>query len=595
MTYKNQIIQLKDKINKHFSTSEFKELLFELGIDFDNIPGGTKIERIIELVNQLNNNDRLSELIAVCQKHRPNVIWTYQVRLFIAYKRYANQDAALALYLHDALKQLGHTIFIDQHMRSGEAWLDRIDAEIKASDFLIMLLSAESIDSEMVRSEINRGYEYQKIQGRPKLLPIRVAFDGMLPYAIAAFLNPTQYVSWHSPGDNEKIVNEISQAINDALPERLDPFSQIPEIETALSEDGRLLSHTQTVSPPSPEFDPRLIKRLTAPGGAVRLSDKLYVERAEDSDLKDEIVQWGTTITIRAPRQTGKTSLLMRGLHHARQSGAEVVFVDGQSLGLDKQSEFDPFLRGLAETLCHELGVDVAHVDQAWNCRLAPQKKLTNLIEDHILPQFEAPIVFALDEADALLTTQFYQHFFGLLRSWHNRRAMSLEWEKFNIALVISTEPYLLIDDINQSPFNVGLKLTLSDFDRTQFEKLNVQHGTPLDETAITQAFSLLNGQPYLTRKLFYLAAVKKKPWTEIKAKAALDSGDFSDHLRRLSWGIRTQPKLQQALLQIIRARKCNDEDTLFRLQRAGLVIQTGDVVTCRCGLYEHYFKQKLT
>ncbi|MCA9944323.1 MAG: AAA-like domain-containing protein [Anaerolineales bacterium] len=593
MVHKNQLVQLKEKINRHFNADEFRELVFNLGLDFDNIPGSTKKARIIALVDQLNGADRIPELISKCQEMRQNVTWTHQVKFFIAYKRNAGQDADLALYLHDALKRLGHTVFIDQAMRSGEEWLDRIDAEIKASDYLILLLSEESIDSEMVRSEIYRANEYQKLQGKPQLLPVRVAFEGMLPYAIAAFLNQKQYVLWQSPSDNDRIVEAVLQAINNQQPDVPDPFSQIPET-AELSEDGRLLTPTHANPPPSPEFDPRFIKRLTAPGGAVRLSDKLYVERKEDSDLKGEIVQWGTTITIRAPRQTGKTSLLMRGLHHARNSGAEVVFIDGQSLGLDKKSEFDPFLRGLAETLCDELGIDVLKVDEVWNGRLGSQKKLTNLIEDHILPQFDVPIVLAIDEADALLTTGFSQHFFGLLRSWHNRRAISPEWEKFNIALVISTEPYLLIEDVNQSPFNVGLKLDLADFDLVQFNRLNVQHGSPLDETAVNQAFSLLNGQPYLTRKLLYLMTAKQQSWTQISEESLLDNGPFGDHLRRLSWSIRIQPKLQQALLEIIRTRKSSDEDVLFRLQRAGLVTQNGDVVTCRCGLYAQYFEQKL-
>ncbi len=595
MTHHNQLVQLKEKINTHFDAAEFKELVFDLGIDFDNIPGNSKKERILELVNRLEDNGRLPQLITLCQKHVPHVVWTYQARLFIAYKRHAQKDAALATYLHDALKQLGHLVFIDQDLRTGEAWLDRIDAEIKASDYLIVLLSADSIDSEMVRSEINRANEYQKAQQKPRLLPVRVAFDGMLPYAIAAFLNPTQQIMWQSAADNEKVATAISQAIAETLPPQPDPFSQIPETGGALSEDGRYLTPAQTAPPPSPEFDPRFIKRLTAPGGAVRFSDKLYVERAEDADLRAELVQWGATITIRAPRQTGKTSLLMRGLHHAKKSGAEVVFIDGQSLGLDAQSQFDPFLRGLAETLCDELGIDVTKVDQVWNGRLGAQKKLTNLIEDHILPQFDVPIVLALDEADALLTTSFSQHFFGLLRSWHNRRAMSPEWEKFNIALVISTEPYLLIDDINQSPFNVGLKLDLSDFRPSQFNQLNAQHGSPLDETAVTQAFNLLNGQPYLTRKLLYLTAVKQQHWAQIAAEATLDNGPFGDHLRRLSWSIRTQSTLREALKQIIRTQTCSDEDALFRLQKAGLVTQSGNVIRCRCGLYAQYFEQKLT
>ncbi len=130
MTNKEHLVQLKEKINKRFDATEFQELVFDLGLDFDNIPGNTKKARIIALVDRLNNSERLSELISSCQKHRPKVIWTYQARLFIAYKRHAPQDAALATHLHDALQNLGHIVFIDQDMRSGEEWLDRIDAEV---------------------------------------------------------------------------------------------------------------------------------------------------------------------------------------------------------------------------------------------------------------------------------------------------------------------------------------------------------------------------------------------------------------------------------------------------------------------------------
>ncbi|MAT42181.1 MAG: hypothetical protein CL609_07555 [Anaerolineaceae bacterium] len=593
MTKTNYLIQLKEKINDHFDYEEFRHLVFDLGVDFDNIPGRAKIDKIVSLVNRMNSDDRISQLTQICQKFRPKVVWTYQVKLFIAYKQNTLNDANLAKILYDSLNDKGHDVFYDQGLRAGEEWLDRIDAEIKAADFLVVLLSTESIDSEMVRSEIYRAKEYHTVQGKPQILPIRVAFNGMLPYGISAFLNPKQYIYWHSANDNQKIVNSILLAINEKLPEKSDPFSQIPNTATILSVDGRLLSKNELISPPSPEFDPRLIKHLSIPGGALSLSDKFYVEREEDNKLRQEIVRRGTTITIRAPRQTGKTSLLMRGLHYAREKGAQVIFLDGQSLGLDEKSEMDTFLRSLAELLVDELRIDGLQIEKSWNDRLVAQKNLTNLIEDHILSRFEEPIILAFDEADALLETRFYQHFFGLLRSWHNRRAMLSEWEKLNIVLVISTEPYILIDNIN-SPFNVGLKLNLTDFSQADFELLNYQHGSPLNEAESSQAFDLLNGQPYLTRKLLYLLARNQLSWQEIEKKATSDNGPFGDHLRRLNWGIRTQSILQKALLQIISTGRCSNEDAIFRLQKAGLVIQNGDIVTCRCGLYAQYFGHKL-
>ena len=81
-------------------------------------------------------------------------------------------------------------------------------------------------------------------------------------------------------------------------------------------------------------------------------------------------------------------------------------------------------------------------------------------------------VPLALDEVDRLLQTPFHSDFFALLRSWHNSRALDEQWDKLNMIMVISTEPYLLIADVNQSPFNVGLKIYLEDFNEAQIRDL---------------------------------------------------------------------------------------------------------------------------
>jgi hypothetical protein len=69
-----------------------------------------------------------------------------------------------------------------------------------------------------------------------------------------------------------------------------------------------------------------------------------------------------------------------------------------------------------------------------------------------------------------------------MLRSWHNRRAQGGDWTRLNLALVTSTEPYQFIADLNQSPFNVGMVIELSDFSPDQVTELNGRHGEPLQE-----------------------------------------------------------------------------------------------------------------
>lgn len=63
-------------------------------------------------------------------------------------------------------------------------------------------------------------------------------------------------------------------------------------------------------------FNPQFLEGLYQPSGAVKLRDKFYIERDADALLKHQVMTWGSMTTIRAPRQTGKSSLLIRGLHH---------------------------------------------------------------------------------------------------------------------------------------------------------------------------------------------------------------------------------------------------------------------------------------
>ncbi len=534
----------------------------------------------------------LSAPTSVSQPARPASPPVKPARLFICYKRNAEPDQHLADYLYTTLTGQGHDVFIDRTLRTGDAWLKRIDEQIQASDFLVLLLSDKSATSEMVQSEVRRAYEHRQRQGHPQTLTVRVKYDDLPPYALDAFLDPRQHVSWHSPADNVKVAQSISAALaGETVPASALPLTPSPR---GFSEDGGLLLDSDTLHPPLPEFDPRLLEALEAPGGVVKLRDKFYVERQADAQLRREISRLGTTTTIRASRQTGKSSLLVRGINHAKQQGAKVVTFDLQRLDADRLTSPDLFLRDFAETIVRKLRLDPGEVARGWQSSLGPQYKLTYLMEDYVLPETEELIILALDEVDRLLQLPFHTDFFGLLRSWHNSRALDEEWDKLNIVMVISTEPYMLIDDVNQSPFNVGLKLYLDDFDAAQMIDLNYRHGVPVAESDLDTWCQLLGGQPYLTRKALYTMVTDHVTWPDFLEIATLDHGPFGDHLRRHHWLLRDEPDLRRAFKQIIDHDDAGDDRALFRLLQAGLVKGSGDAYTCRCDLYRMYFRDKL-
>jgi hypothetical protein len=233
-------------------------------------------------------------------------------------------------------------------------------------------------------------------------------------------------------------------------------------------------------------------------------------------------------------------------------------------------------------------------VERSWHDALGPQDKITYLMEDYVLPESKAPFVLAMDEVDRLLVTDFHSDFFALLRSWYNSAAYDDLWQKLTMVLVISTEPYLLITDMDQSPFNVGLKLYLEDFTRSQVEDLNQRHGSPLTTAEEGKLIELLAGHPYLTRKALYTVVAEGMSWSDLARVAPTDEGPFSDHLRRYRWMLRDQPELREALRQVVRQRHCEDEMSFYRLLRAGLVKGSGSVCRSRCPLYQAYFRDKL-
>jgi hypothetical protein len=68
--------QLRDKIDKHFSLEEFRQLCFDLpGVDVDNLAGNTKIAKIQSLVDEFDRHDRLPELCELLKQLRPQITW----------------------------------------------------------------------------------------------------------------------------------------------------------------------------------------------------------------------------------------------------------------------------------------------------------------------------------------------------------------------------------------------------------------------------------------------------------------------------------------------------------------------------------------
>ena len=238
---------------------------------------------------------------------------------------------------------------------------------------------------------------------------------------------------------------------------------------------------------------------------------EFYLVRPTDKELDDAMVRQDSTVLIHGARQMGKTSLLARGLQQARQLGHRVVLTDFQKLNEIHSASLETLYLALGRMIADQLDLDILPED-IWQDVRGPNDNFERYLRREVLNKVPVPLVWGLDEVDRLFLEPFSKYASGLLRSWHNERALNPDgkWCRLTLAIAYATESYLFIKDINQSPFNVGTHITLEDFTYEQVVMLNHRYGLPLHkEEDIMRFFRLVSGQPYLVRRGLHEMAVK--------------------------------------------------------------------------------------
>ncbi|MBX7131537.1 MAG: AAA-like domain-containing protein [Fimbriimonadaceae bacterium] len=310
-------------------------------------------------------------------------------------------------------------------------------------------------------------------------------------------------------------------------------------------------------------------------GGAVPLGSKFYVRRREDAEVTYCIDRHEGVLLLQGPRQVGKSSLLARSLEHARSTGSSVGLCDLQSLGEPQLAQADTFFRTLAFGLAKDLDLtlDFAEVWSEW---LGPNVNLDNAAEN-ILKRAPGQVCWALDEADLLFDRPYTNDFFGLLRSWHNRRALnpSGPWAKLTLIITYATEAHLFISDLNQSPFNVGIRVPLKDFTHEELVDLASRY-SGLPPNAPELVGGLTNGHPYLSRRAFAYLSKEGSP-TALESTASLQDGPFGDHLQRILISVAQDPENLAEVKRLLSGEGFLHPTTRYRLWSAGITSMTSE------------------
>ena len=541
-------------------------------------------------IGELRKLPSLNPMQKVPESFPPSDVWrddnnpTVVKKFFISYSHGNHDEENLARFLHSRLTEHGHEAFIDIGMKAGIDWLDEIKYRIAEwCDHFILLLSRESMSSEMVLQEVRMARASSRERGRPHILLVRITYFGPLDYELHSYFSRLQYCKWESHDNSVSVLDYIENA----------PASEISQ--PSRKKDFGSAETSDEFSPADISTRPRAatdLRTASAPGGTIRHDDPCYIERAMTKSIMALAPMTGETIVLKAPHQMGKSSLLTRYLAACQEAGKEVAFVDFSIFEEEDLATYPKFLTCIAWALHESLGINL---DEEPN--IESQRMMGPYLRNKILKAMQGRVVFAFDEMDRIMGRDYQTDFFTMLRSFHNSRAnIRSPWQDVDLALVISTEPYLLIRQADRSPFNVVPATELSPFTLAECQELNAKYGHLLKPPQVGELYDLLLGHPYLTRLAYYrIIGPDQYDFNNLIEKADEERGPFGEHLRAKLADLRADTELLQGMRQILDPEDEPGEDLYYRLHGAGLAVrhELGRIDPANL-LYARYFKRTL-
>jgi hypothetical protein len=237
------------------------------------------------------------------------------------------------------------------------------------------------------------------------------------------------------------------------------------------------------------------------PGGALKSNAPSYVERQADTLLLEN-VRKGEFCYVLTPRQMGKTSLMVRTSATLRASGVRTVIVDLTQLGTKLTAE--QWYLGQVMRVAKDLELKTDYL--AWwqqQSHLGHVQRFVNFLVEVALGEVAGPVVVFVDEIDTTLDLSFSDDFFAAIRSLYIQRAIDNRLDRLTFVLLGVASPSDLIRDAKRTPFNIGVRIPLTDFSESEASVL--APGLAPDSNSASQLLKGIlfwtGGHPYLTQK----------------------------------------------------------------------------------------------
>jgi tetratricopeptide (TPR) repeat protein len=229
------------------------------------------------------------------------------------------------------------------------------------------------------------------------------------------------------------------------------------------------------------------------------IPQSLYVERDADRQVEKVLAHMGRPGYVLVARQMGKTNLLINAKRRFENENDIFVYVDLSNTYKTSQECFRNFINTALESHWDIFKPIIESIHSARKSAESEPHQEHHRELKALLRTIKGKLVFILDEVDALTKTKYSDEIFAQIRSVYFSRINFKESERLTYLLSGVAEPNELIKNKNISPFNIGQKIYLDDFNRDEFNTFIAKTGISFPSEVVDRIFYWGNGNPRIT------------------------------------------------------------------------------------------------
>ncbi len=337
------------------------------------------------------------------------------------------------------------------------------------------------------------------------------------------------------------------------------------------------------------------LRENAAAGVPLPAESQFYQVRSEDEAKGGQtILEPGALVRIRGSQGMGKTSLLHQLLHKAATGDCKTAYVSLTDIDPAVCQDLDLFLQEFCRQVGRALAIPDA-LNDYWDDFFGITICCKSYFEEYLLPQLGGPVVLALDDVDRLFSLQeVADDFFGLLRAWHEEAKTRAIWQQLRLIVAYSTDLYVP-QNINKSPFNVGLPLDLESLSTVQIQSLLELWQVTLSEAEVTRLAAFTGGRPHLVQLACHGLSQNGGRLADLMQSALGPESPFAQTLQRLQHSLQAQPDLVETVAVAIADSPPDllNDLNLYRLDSLGLIVVTDKKAKFSCDLYAQWFHNR--